>query len=342
MVVAPDSFALLRSVRLDGVGGVYVVGGAESYAVQSSHDSGASWTTTQLADSRARLFAVAVADRSTLYAVGDAHAVADVSLEQPFVAKSTDGGATLGLTYPSFAGGLYDVAVDAGGNVLAVGGAGDGGFFVRSTDGGASWTRTVVPGTIYLNAIWVSPDGGIYACGAGRTPSSSADGGDGGDDGGDGASDAAAAPIGVLFRSNDGGASWAEVVAAPGALSAVSGTTDGARVTAVGVGYTQVESRDHGATWTLVSGTAAAAAARQGPLTGVWVPDATSSPYLAMNSEGSVFRYVSTGDRPGDLIVTEGEALPTPALGPQSGAIAVTGSATDGVWAVGFGIFHRK
>jgi hypothetical protein len=51
-------------------------------------------------------------------------------------------------------GGFIGVAADSTGNPIGVGYAGDGGFFVRSTDGGATWSRTLIVDFAY--PVWNS------------------------------------------------------------------------------------------------------------------------------------------------------------------------------------------
>ena len=72
------------------------------------------------------------------------------------VAKSTDSGATFTQLNPTFSGMLLAGGVDGAGNPIAAGAATDGGFFVRSTDGGATWSRVAVPGTRALEGVWAA------------------------------------------------------------------------------------------------------------------------------------------------------------------------------------------
>ena len=150
----------------------------------------------------------------------------------------------------------------------------------------------------------------------------------------------AAAPGGVVVRSDDNGNTWTTVTATPSKLSAISGTSDGSRVIAVGDGYTQVESADSGASWSVYNG-AYPANYENGAssFSSVWLPAGNlSAPYIAAGAP-----YVVTG-----LTIIDGlpfsaginEALPADRQGLQS-ANAVAGNATE-VWAVGHGIFRRR
>jgi hypothetical protein len=327
-----------RALSLDGPGVIYTVAVADGAfipnVVVSSLDGGATWTTASVGDTRAPLLAVAGVGATDVYAVGLATEVGNVADEHPFVARSTDNGKTFAPSYPTFAGGLYAAAADGAGNLLAVGSAADGGFFVRTDDGGATWTRTVVPGTSGLGGVWVAASGVIYACGRATPGAGPADGGASADGG------APAEPPGVVVRSLDGGATWSTMTSAPAPLFSVSGTLDGARVVAVGRGFTMVESFDGGATWSVDAGDPGFEDRNFSDLGSVWVADAVSGQYIAAGNAGYVVRSVSQ-ERPGDPLAETSEDLPAAGNGVQSGAIAVAGTGPSDVWAVGSGIFHR-
>jgi hypothetical protein len=367
----PDPSELFLSVWASAAGDVYAASEGDAYAfsVASSHDHGATWTVASVGDSVAPVTGVVGVGSSKVYAVGSTRpSYAATAL--PFVAISTDGGATFTPSYPPFGGGFNAVTADAAGNLLAVGTAGDGGFFARSTDGAATWTRAAVSGVSGLDGIWVAADGTIYACGYGTGVGAPGDGGgqDGGDqDGGgkdgagghaasgdaaiagrDGGGDAgrtadggAPGNAGVVIRSTDAGATWRTVATALGGLFAISGTPDQTRMVAVGAGYTNIEIGDGYPTWFMHAGDPTNVAQNNGDLSGVWVPDATESPYMTMGNSGYVVRGADDGGSELGDVVTSSEELPAAGQGLQSGAYAITGTGPDDVWAVGSGIFHR-
>jgi hypothetical protein len=376
MVRHPVPSELFLSVWASAAGDVYAASEGDGYAfsVASSHDHGATWTVASVGDSVAPVTGVVGVGASKVYAVGSTRpSYAATAL--PFVAVSTDGGATFTPTYPPFGGGLNAVTADAAGNLLAVGTAADGGFFARSTDGAATWTRVAVSGVNGLDGIWVAADGTIYACGYGTASRAPGDGGgqdsgsqdsggqdSGGQDSGaghaanvdaaiagrDGGGDAGkavdgGAPVnaGLVIRSTDAGATWRTVATALGGLFAISGTPDQTRMVAVGAGYTNIEIGNGYTTWFMHAGDPTNVAENNGDLSGVWVPDATESPYMTMGNAGYVVRGADDGGSELGDVDTSYENLPAAGQGLQSGAYAVTGTGPDDVWAVGSGIFHR-
>ena len=348
----PDPSELFLSVWASAAGDVYAASEGDGYAfsVASSHDHGATWTVASVGDSVAPVTGVVGVGSSKVYAVGSTRpSYAATAL--PFVAVSTDGGATFAPTYPPFGGGLNAVTADAAGNLLAVGTAADGGFFARSTDGAATWTRVAVSGVSGLNGIWVAADGTIYACGYGTGVSAPGDDGDQdgspadaaitGQDAATAADGGAPVNAGVVIRSIDAGATWRTVATALGGLFAISGTPDQTRMVAVGAGYTNIEIGDGYPTWFMHAGDPTNVAQNNGDLSGVWVPDATESPYMTMGNSGYVVRGADDGGSELGDVVTSSEELPAAGQGLQSGAYAITGTGPDDVWAVGSGIFHR-
>jgi hypothetical protein len=346
----PNPSELFLAVWASAAGDVYAASEGESYvfSVVSSHDHGETWQVSSVGDSIAPLTGVVGIGTSNIYAVGSTRpSYAESAL--PFVAISTDGGASFTPTYPPFAGGINEVAADAVGNLVAVGAGPDGGFFARSTDGAATWTRAAVPGTSGLDGIWVAADGTIYACGSGTAARTSGDGGDAASDGGDAGGEAgvaadggAPANVGVVIRSTDGGASWQPVATALGGLFAISGTPDQTRMMAVGAGYTNIELETGSTSWYMHAGDPQDVAENNGDFTGVWLPDTTEGPYLTTGNAGYVVRGADDGGSELGDVTTSSEALPAAGPGLQSGAFAVTGTGPDDVWAVGSGIFHRS
>ena len=267
--------------------------------VLSSHDRGGTWTSAPVGDAQTGLTGVAASSTGEVYAVGYTNPFIDVANTGPLIAKSTDGGATFTMLTPDLNGAILAVCADAQGGLFVAGEETAGGFFARSTDGGLSWTKTLVPGSSYLSGLWVSAGGEIYGAG------------------------------GAIFKSTDGGDSWTLVERPATPATAIAGTADGGRIVASGAGLLVVESRDGGATWQTLSGSTVLAPAEDAPqLQGVWVADATSDPYFAAGAYG-VLRSVSTGDAPGTPFVTGGDFLPDMPI-----VYAVTGDASD-VWAVG-------
>ncbi len=272
--------------------------GTSSPFVLSSHDRGITWASAPIADAQGALTGVAATSEGEVYAVGYTNPFIDIAKTGPLVAKSIDGGATFAILNPDLDGAIFAVWVDLEGGLVVGGSDIAGGYFARSTDGGLSWTRTLIPGTSYVSGLWVSAAGEIYAAG------------------------------GAVFKSTDGGATWAVVEAPPTQVTAISGSSDGARVVGCGAGLLVVESRDGGATWQVLSGSAALVGSDSPQVGGVWVADDSSDSYFAAGRYG-VLRTVSTGDAPGTPYVSGGEFLPDAPI-----VYAVTGDDSD-VWAVG-------
>jgi hypothetical protein len=328
---------IYQSVWLGAPGTIYAAArddpsrdNGTEYSIASSHDDGQTWTTVPLTDMTQPIFSVVAIGATDVYAFGFTH---DAGLipSSSVIAKSTDGGATFTLLHPSFSGGLLAAGADGAGNPIGAGTASDGGFFVRSTNGGADWSRVPVPGASALYALWTTASGTIYACGVAASASAPPDGGV---DAGDGGSAAGAG--GVVVRSDDDGDTWATLTTTPYGLSGISGTPDGKRIDAVGAGYTQIESTDSGANWNVHSGDDGNTSRTYSSFSSVWVPDALSEPFIAAGSSTYVVRgFTRAGGDEGY------EDLPAAGLGLQSTAMAVAGNATE-VWAVGAGIFRRK
>jgi len=348
MIVHPVSDVDM-AVWLDGPDTIYALAqdnpyedDGVSYSVVSSHDDGKTWTTVPLTDKSSPLLSIAAVGPTDVYAVGFTYDYTDLVDSPPVVAKSTDRGASFTLLHPSFAGAFSAVAADGAGNPIGVGYGRDGGFFLRSTDGGATWSETPIPGTTALYSLWTTASGTLYACGQASSASAPPDAGTAAA-GTDAGTDAAAAgPAGVVVRSDDGGNTWISITTAPAPLFAVSGTSDGQRIIAVGAGYTEIESTDAGATWYVHCGSDDDTSPNYSGFGSVWVPDATTAPYIAAGNAPYVVRGVtSTTGGAGDLSVESDESLPAAGDGLQSGAVAVAGSGMR-AWAVGAGIFRRK
>jgi hypothetical protein len=329
------------AVSLGPPGTVYALTNSNNpiHSVTSSHDDGKTWTTVDLTDTSAPILSVAAFGATGVLAVGYTN---DTTLDPPpLVARSMDGGATFTLLHPTTFKGLFTfVTADGAGNAIGVGEASAGGFFVRSSDGGDSWSQVPVPGTAALWSVWTTASGTLYACGQAAIPAA-----DGGTDAGaaDASTDAAAAGpyaeiTGVIVRSDDGGATWTIVARSPSALFSISGTPDGQRIMAVGFAFNQVESIDGGATWRVECGRNDTTI-RDSDFASVWVPDAQSAPFIAANAP-YVVRNLNC-DYTGTPLGEGWEQLPTPTVGLVSDALGVAGNATE-VWAVGLGIFRRR
>jgi photosystem II stability/assembly factor-like uncharacterized protein len=329
-VVSPSS-GVYTAVWLDAPSTIYAVAleslpaesSGSAYGLAASHDDGVTWSTVPLTDQGSTVLSVAAVGPTDVYAVGYTYNLTTPDDSPPLVARSTDRGATFALLQPSFTGTFSAVAADPAGNPIGVGYTTDTGFFVRSTDGGSTWSRVLVPGTAWLVAIWATSSGTVYACG--MAPLS---------DGGAGAG------VGVVVRSDDGGDTWTTLTTAPAPLHAISGTSDGQRVVAVGDGFTEIESTDGGATWHLDSGSDESGNPRYSAFGGVWVQDLTTAPFIAAGNAPYVVRSVSAFGGPAQSIETW-EPLPDTGPGLQEGAVAVAGRGPTDIWAVGAGIFHR-
>lgn len=267
-------------------------------SVFSSHDRGATWSSTPVGDAETQLTAVAATPDGAVYAVGCTNPFLDVANTGPVILKSPDGGATFTSLAPDLQGAIFAVWPDVPRGLYVAGGDTAGAFFARSSDGGMTWTRTRIQGSSGLSGLWVSPAGDIYAAG------------------------------GKVFESTDGGTTWTIAFSPPAAVTAISGSPDGVRIAASGSGLLVVDSDDGGATWDVLSGSAALVGSDSPVLSGVWIADAASDPYFAAGRYG-VLRSVSTGDAAGTPFVVGGDFLPEAPI-----IYAVSGDARD-VWAVG-------
>jgi hypothetical protein len=336
-MIVPPGGPGYAAVSLGAPGTVYALTNSNGslHSVSSSHDDGKTWNTVDVTDASAPLFSIAAIGATEVLAVG--FTSDGTNSPPPLIARSMDGGASFTLLHPTtFTGAFSAVAADGAGNPIGVGSAGGVGFFVRSGDGGDSWSRVPVPGTEALWSLWTTSSGTIYACGQAAIPS--ADGGTdaGGIDGG--TAGPYAAITGVVVRSDDGGSSWTTMARSPSSLFSISGTPDGQRIVAVGYAFNQVESTDGGATWHVECGRNDTSI-RYSDFASVWVPDAQSAPFIAANAP-YVVRSLSC-DYTGTPVIETWDQLPSPTVGLQSSALAVAGNATE-VWAVGTGIFRRR
>jgi hypothetical protein len=348
-VMNPSS-GIFSAVALDGAGAIYAVAEAPFLSnptasdVTWSHDDGMTWTSVPLPNQGSTILSVAAVGPTDVYAVGYAYNDASPNDSPPVIARSTDRGATFTLVNPTFAGTFNAIAADNAGNPIGVGSTSAGGLFVRSADGGNTWSSVPVPGTTWLDGVWTTASGTIYACGEAALPVASPDGGaDVGADAGAGGP-TALDPYGVVVRSEDDGATWTTLATSPAPLHAISGSPDGQYVVAVGYGFAEIESRDAGGSWQVDCGSDYV----NKPFSefgSVWVQDGTTAPFIAAGNAPYVVRSVSGCGGPGQSIETW-EPLPDTGLGDaasgiEAGVIAVAGTSPTNLWAVGAGIFHR-
>ena len=331
--------------------------------VVSSHDHGRSWTAVTLGQADTVLRGVAADASKRVVAAG--FQLGDGFI--PFVATSADGGKAFAALPVAWSGHPHAVWVDAALGVLIVGADAGGGFFARSADAGATWTKALVPDAADLNALWVSPQGEIYAAGAERLTT---DGGTISDSLSDGGasdvspSDGSAATKalhglqGLIVRSNDGGTTWSALLSGtpplgpgwtgpgpgttPAVLFAISGSADGARIVAAGDLLTVAQSTDHGTTWIVDDGKPTSLTTPErfvgDQITGVWVADQTSAPYLAaglyLGQNGGLLRGIGypigliDGGAGGDEIFRD-------SIDGDPAVYGVTGTGPADGWAVG-------
>ena len=344
-VMAPSE-GIFSAVALDGAGAIYAVAEAPfgsnpiASGVTWSHDDGATWTTVPCR-ARARPSCRWPPSGQRVYAVGYAYNAASPDDSRPVIARSTDRGATFTLLNPTFAGTFNAVAADSAGHPIGVGSTSEGGFFVRSADGGNTWSSVPVPGTTWLDGIWTTASGTFYACGEAALPAASLDGG----------ADAAVDAGGPTTLDPSAWWSARTMEATPGRRSRPPprrctrfGSADGQHIVAVGYGNTEIESADAGANWQVDCGSDYV----NKPFSvfgGVWVQDATTAPFIAAGNAPYVVRSVSGCGGPGQSIETS-EPLPDIGLGDAAsgiaaGVIAVAGTNPTNIWAVGAGIFRR-
>ncbi|MCI4370889.1 MAG: hypothetical protein L3J81_06145 [Thermoplasmata archaeon] len=273
----------------------------------------------------------------------DVYAVGGVGY-QPVVLHSADRSATWQKTALPFTGTLSGVWASGPGDTYVVGNSTEGAVIARSSDEAATWSTQIFGAAGGFVGVWGSGPNDVYVVGSQAATPPTDDGGAGGADadasagdedadlGGEGGgADGRVAIEGVVFHSTDGGHTWNVATTTPGALLAVAGTPDGSRIDAVGVGFTRVESTDHGATWTLLANSGDSVPASY--LTAIWLSAAGGDPYIA--SMQGILRGVE-GIAPASSIVAESESIPTSSQ-IVIGVWGITGGTSDEVYAVGPG-----
>jgi photosystem II stability/assembly factor-like uncharacterized protein len=225
----PDPDATLRGIH--GAGSrVMAVGTRRNGSrydawLVSSADGGATWSEQSVAGTTNRQLNGVWISGSTIVAVG-LEVNAATGRYDGLVLRSADGGGTWTTTVHPGAEyrNLRGVWVE-GSTVVVVGQEQDEAglltrsVILRSTDGGATWSETLStgPDSRYLSAVW-GRDGVVYAVGPH-------------------AADADAKGRGLILRSTDGGATWAETLhpsSVDNRLLGVSGSAAGDSVFAVG------------------------------------------------------------------------------------------------------------
>ena len=215
----------IESLLLDGAaaGSRLVVVGERGHILVST-DDGASWTQAEV-PTRALLTAVHMHDERTGWAVG----------HDAVILRTGDGGETWTVAHqaPEEELPLLDVWFHDERNGFAVGAYG---YFLATEDGGETWTsRAISEDDFHLNALVPVADGMSDSdrSGSGRLY--------------------IAAEAGVIYRSDDGGATWRELPS-PYAGSWFGGLApDENRVLLAGLRGHLFRSGDGGDTWTEVA-----------------------------------------------------------------------------------------
>jgi hypothetical protein len=207
----------------------------------------------------------------------------------------------------------------------------------KTVDAGATWAPVFSDPSLSLGGLWGSAaSADLYAVGGGMSIGANP-----------------GAP-GVILHSADGGDTWQPILGGLAcALWSVSGTSDGANISAAGDCGTVAISTDHGATW---STSGVNPPPKDYAITGVWVsPTGTSyflpagsgfevdpfGPYLVCQS----VQVTDTGNG-GAFAATAGcEPLPPYTDGQGSSATssptAIWGTSDDDIWVTGLFLWHR-
>lgn len=197
----------------------------------------------------------------------------------------------------------------------------------KTADGGATWTQVFHESALTLFAVWgAAASADLYAVGGHTT------------------SDATASGPGLILHSTDGGDTWQHVLDGLACtLFSVSGTADGATVTAAGDCATVATTTDHGATW--------ASSGFPSPLgdfsiNGVWVSP-TGTNHLLVSGDKFYGASFASWDVclsvhvDAQLIGRMGcEALP-PYMGGTSTPLAIWGTGDEDIWVTGAYVWHR-
>ena len=204
----------IESLLLDGAaaGERLVVVGDRGHILVSA-DRGASWEQARV-PTRALLTALHMHDERIGWAVG----------HDAVILRTEDGGATWAMVHraPEEERPLLDVWFRDARSGFAVGAYG---YFLATGDGGATWTsRAISEDDFHLNAVVPAGDGRLFL----------------------------AAEAGIVYRSDDGGASWRELPS-PYAGSWFGGLALGAdRVLLFGLRGHLFLSEDAGSSWTRI------------------------------------------------------------------------------------------
>jgi hypothetical protein len=311
---------------------VYAVGSYPGTIIHTV-DHGASWSVRRL-DAVPELVAVGGSGPDDIYAAGNR------AWGRPIVLHTTDRGATWNQTDLNFIGHARALWSSGPDDTYIVGTSTSGAVIAHTADGGATWTVSPVAESAGLYGIWglgpdifvagslrQDPDGGVDDAGPSGTVSDSGPA-EAGLEGGT-SEGGAVVPQGIVLHSVDRGLSWTVMTVTPsGGLFAVAGTFDGARIDAVGDGYSLTESTNSGASWTQYAGGQGFTVRHQ--LTSVWLPSTSAQPFIAAGRDG-LFRSVR-GDEHSVVYDHEETGL---------GIVFGVWGIGEEVYAVGDGVAHR-
>jgi photosystem II stability/assembly factor-like uncharacterized protein len=198
----------------------------------------------------------------------------------------------------------------------------------KTADAGATWAAVFSDSSLALFGVWGSAaSADLYVVGGAAPVSGSSSG------------------SGVILHSADGGDTWQDILdSLTCPLWSVSGTSDGANVSAAGDCGTVAITTDHGLTWA----TSGVSAARGDfGIKGVWVSP-TGTSYFLPFGDGfysdpfhaySVCRSVQVNDR---FVATGGcEMLPR-YMGGTSSPTAIWGTSDDDIWVTGEFLWHHR
>jgi photosystem II stability/assembly factor-like uncharacterized protein len=147
-IVVPSIGDRLLSVSFSGTNGIV---GAESQTILYSTDSGASWLVSQSGFFGGGFLGAYMLNSTTGFVSGQN------SIFQPFVAKSTDGGANwsfYNFYFQSNEGSCDDIHFFDSNTGVITGAAWNGqGAIARTTDSGSNWTTTLFPSIVALQGM---------------------------------------------------------------------------------------------------------------------------------------------------------------------------------------------
>jgi hypothetical protein len=203
----------------------------------------------------------------------------------------------------------------------------------KTADGGATWTQVFNDPSLGLFALWGSAASvDLYAVGGLKATSATASG------------------SGLILHSTDGGEIWERVLDGLACtLWSVSGTADGASVSAAGDCGTIAATTDHGATW---SKSGLSNPTRELGIKGVWMSPTGASHFL-VSGEGFYLEPFHAYDVCQSVDVDDhgagtGGCEELPPYTFSSGSmetstpLAIWGTSDDDIWATGIYLWHRR